>query len=230
MLFNYAESLEWRGQHTNPCRHVERSREQPRDRVLSPTEIQEIAGALDALGEPVAAGAIKFLALTGWRTGEALGLKWEHLDLETGRVTLPSTKTGRDTRTLAGLALQLVKAMPRRSNNPHVFPWRGRKPLPYHQVHRRFADACEAAGVADVRLHDLRRTVATNAAAAGLSVFLLRDLLNHKTVAMANRYARQAGSALQHAQDEAAERMAGMMAGASGEVVELPGVNRNPRN
>lgn len=54
---------------------------------------------------------------------------------------------------------------------------------------------------------------------------MLRELLGHKTVAMANRYARQTGSALQRTQDAHGERMAAMRTGKSGEVVPL---NRRP--
>ena len=54
-----------------------------------------------------------------------------------------------------------------------------------------------------------------------MSVFMLRDLLNHKTVAMASRYARRADSALQEAQNATADRMAAMLAGTKGEVVPM---------
>ena len=84
-----------------------------------------------------------------------------------------------------------------------------------------FAGACAAAELADVRLHDLRRSVATMAAANGLPVLLLRDLLGHKSAVMANRYARRAGSALQVAVDASAERMAAIMQGEAADVVDM---------
>ena len=46
----------------------------------------------------------------------------------------------------------------------------------------------------DVRLHDLRRTVMTSAAAAGVGTYVLRDLLGHKTTTMADRYVRAVGN------------------------------------
>ena len=49
------------------------------------------------------------------------------------------------------------------------------------------------AGIADLRLHDLRRTYATSGAALGFNAFQVRDLLGHKTVTMAARYVQQAG-------------------------------------
>ena len=53
-----------------------------------------------------------------------------------------------------------------------------------------------------------------------MSAFLLRDLMGHKTLAMANRYVR-VGSAPQQAQAATASRMAGMMAGGTADVVPM---------
>ena len=218
-VFTVFEQWEYRPQHTNPARLVERTREQPRDRVLAPSEVEAIARALDACDDPFAAGALRFLMLTGWRNGEALAMRWEDVDFETGEIALASTKTGRAVRTVDKIALQAIADLPRFNRVPGVFAG-----LTYATLRRRWQDIAEAAGVPDVRLHDIRRTVATSAASAGMSAFLLRDLMGHKTLAMANRYVR-VGSALQQAQAATASRMAGMMAGETAEVVPLRGRN-----
>ncbi len=214
-VFTVFEQWEYRPQHTNPARLVERTREQPRDRVLAPSEVEAIARALDACDDPFASGALRFLMLTGWRNGEALAMRWEDVDFETGEIALASTKTGCAVRTVDKIALQAIADLPRFNRVPGVFAG-----LTYATLRRRWQDIAEAAGVPDVRLHDIRRTVATSAAAAGMSAFLLRDLMGHKTLAMANRYVR-VGSALQQAQAATASRMAGMMAGGTAEVVPL---------
>ena len=228
-LFNLFEAWEYRPQHTNPVRGIEKAREEPRDRVLAPSEIEALAGALDSSDELFAVTAIRFLMLTGWRSGEALALRWEDLNFETGEALLPSTKIGRDNRPVGAFALELLATLPRVNGNPFVFSGARGAAIGYRKLRLVFASACEAAGIPDCRLHDIRRSVATTAAAHGVSVFLLRDLLNHKSSAMANRYARRAGSALQEAVDASAERMAGMMAGRAAEVVPLrrPGANRS---
>ena len=214
-LFTLCEAWEYRPQHTNPAHGIERAREEPRDRTLSPSEIAALGSALADQDDPFATGAIRFLTLTGWRTGEALGVHWDHVNFETGEVELPSTKTGRDVRNVGDLAMKLLADMPRVHGEPRIFP------VTYSTLRRRFKDVLAAAGIDNCRLHDIRRTVATEAAGSGISVLLLRDLLGHKTVAMANRYARRAGSALVDAQDASAARMAAMMEGKTGEVVPL---------
>ena len=227
--FTLAEHWEWRPQHSNPVRGIEKAREEPRDRVLAPSEFEALAGALNGSTELFAVAAIKFLMLTGWRSGEALALEWEHVDFERGEALLPTTKAGRQTRPLAAPALEMLTELPRVNGNPFVFAGARGVAIGYRKLRLVFARACEAANIPDCRLHDLRRSVATTAAASGLSVFLLRDLLGHKSAAMANRYARRAGSALQEAVDASAERMAAMMSGKSAEVVPMTrrsGANR----
>ncbi len=220
-LFNLFETWELRPQHTNPCRGIEKAREEPRDRVLAPSEIEVLSSALASSDELFAVAAIRFLTLTGWRSGEALALRWENVNFETGEALLPSTKAGRQTRPLGAAVLAMLADLPRVNENPYVFAGARGVAIGYRKVRIVFAEACEAAGLADVRLHDLRRSVATTAAAAGLPVFLLRDLLGHKSATMANRYARRAGSALQEAVDASSDRMAAMMAGKGGEVVSI---------
>ena len=228
-LFNLFETWEYRPQHTNPVRGIEKAREEPRDRVLAPSEIEALAGAVASISDKIfAVTAIRFLMLTGWRSGEALALRWADLNFETGEAVLPSTKIGRDNRPVGAFALELLAGLPQVNGNPFVFAGARGAAIGYRKLRLVFAAACVAAGIPDCRLHDIRRSVATTAAASGLSVLLLRDLLGHKSVAMANRYARRAGSALQETVDASAARMAAMMGGEAAEVVPLrrPGANR----
>ena len=221
-LFRLFETWEWTPQQSNPVRGVERSREEPRDRVLADAEIEALGRALDQIDDnPFPVAAIRFLMLTGWRSGEVLALRWGHADLQSGRLTLPSTKSGRDVRTVGALVLRLLHEVPRVSGNEYIFAGVRGAPIAAKTLRTCFARACQRAGLTNVRPHDIRRTVATRAASAGLSVLLLRDLLNHKTVTMAARYARRGGSALQEAQNASAERMAALLAGKAGEVVPM---------
>ena len=214
-LFNSFERWEWRTSQSNPVRLIEKTREAPRTRTFSPSELAKMGTAINGLSCEAHKAALRFLVLTGWRVGEVLGLEWSWIDFETGVVNLPSTKVGAARRTVDALALQSLDSLAR--TTPRVFA-----PCSYGTIRSWFGKVCHAAGIEGARLHDVRRTVASSAAAAGLSVILLRDLLGHKTLAMASRYAQQSDSALQAAQGAAAARMAGMLAGTSAEVVDHP--------
>ena len=215
-LFTEAERWEWRPEHSNPVRLVERSVEEPRDRTLSPLELMALAEALDGLepAHPFAVAAIKAAAMTGMRIGEVLGMAWEHVQFETGRVILPDTKTGRRIQPLPRAVLELLGKLPRIAGNPWVFAGAKRGTAVGYKLTRDvFAKAVEGAGLADVRLHDLRRSLATRLAGAGVNSYILRDVLGHKTLAMSNRYVRQASHALAEAVEKGAALTAEAMEG-----------------
>ena len=208
-LFTLFEHWAWRPHHTNPCRGVERAREEPRDRVLSPSDLAALGAALVAREAvcPPAACAIRIAALTGLRIGEVLAMQWPDIAVETRTVTLPRTKTGRRIQILSQAVLDLLAAVPRIHTSPYVFTLTGRAAITYKTVRAFFVDCAVAAGLHDaagtptVRLHDLRRTVMTHAAASGIGVHVSRDLLGPQTTAMADRYIRHAGAAVHEAQE-----------------------------
>ena len=220
-LFTLAERWEWRDQRSNPVRGVERAREEPRDRVLAASELAALSAALGQLDErfPASVAAIRVAATTGLRISEVLAIRWEHVDFESGRLRMPETKTGRRTHHLPAAARDVLQAMPRVNGGPFAFTTTGRAALTYRTAQQCFMQAVKLAGLADVRLHDLRRTVATSAAASGVGTHVLRDLLGHKTTAMADRYVRSVGSPVADAREAIGAAMAAAMAGEGGAIV-----------
>ena len=106
-IFTLTEHWEWRPQHTNPARGIERGREEPRRRILSGDEFAALSSALkdaeQARGPSVA--AIRVAALTGLRISEVIAMRWADVDLASGRVNLPRTKTGARAHDLPAAAL-----------------------------------------------------------------------------------------------------------------------------
>ena len=188
--------------------------------MLAPSEIAALGAALTELENPIVAAALRFLVLTGWRNSEALALRWQNVDIEAGEALLPSTKTGRDRRTIGAAALDILATLPRINGNPHCFAGSYGAAVSYKTLHAGFKRACRGAGIADANLHDLRRTMATTAASS-MTLTGLRDLLNHRTTTMAARYARRSDSVLRAAQDDMADKMAALMKGSTADVVEL---------
>ena len=216
IVFNLFEVWEWRAPHTNPTRGVERSREESRDRVLAPSELAALSAALTETDaqHPAAVAAIRFAAVTGLRIGEILAIEWSHVDFESGRLTLPKTKTGRRVHDLPAPALAILTALPR--FNGYAFTTRGDRPITYRWVRKVFLMAAKCAGIEDVRIHDLRRGYMTNAAAAGVGAHVLRDLLGHKETRVADAYIRAVGDPVRRAREQVSDAVAAMMAGGSG--------------
>ena len=212
-LFRLFESWGWREQNTNPARGVERARETPRDRTLAPSELHALSVALDSLADrhPASVAAIRFAAVTGLRIGEVLAIRWADVDIEQARLTIPEGKSGRRQQDLPIPALDVFGRI-HRINDEWAFST-GRSHVTYRHVRTVFAEAVRAAGLLDVRLHDLRRGVMTQAAAAGVGTHVLRDLLGHRTTAMADRYVRALGSPVRDAREAIGADIAAALAG-----------------
>jgi integrase len=83
--------------------------------------------------EGTASSALEFVVLTAARTGEALGARWDEIDIERGVWTVPPQrmKAGREHRVpLSGRALEILKAMHEVRSGEYVFSGqRANKPL-----------------------------------------------------------------------------------------------------
>ena len=220
-LFTLTETWELRDPGSNPTRKVERAREEARDRTLSESELAALAAALREAEprSPANVAALRFAAVTGLRIGEVLAIRWEHVDFESGRLLLPETKTGRRWHDLPSPALAILAALPRMGN--WTFTNNGTAPATYKRVRETFARVAAVAGLEDVRVHDLRRTVMTRAALAGVGAHVLRDLLGHKTTAMADRYVRALSNPVREAREQIGADIAAIMEGNGGEVVPM---------
>ena len=98
-MFTLAEAWGLASPGGNPCRFVRKYKEGKRERFLAADEYRRIGRELCVLEtEGVlparAASALRLLILTGCRLGEILTLRWDDVDLGTGELRLPDTKTG----------------------------------------------------------------------------------------------------------------------------------------
>lgn len=151
-----------------------------------------------------------FLLGTGCRRGEALGLTWMDLDLDSAQVRVersvafaagtvivvdPKSQAGRRTLVLPGSVREALLVQSTRHNSwrsdPHwvnsdsrVFVTRlGTTPQPSN-LRRAFRATCRAAGVPEIRIHDLRHVHATLAIRAGADPKSLQRRLGHASLSM----------------------------------------------
>jgi integrase len=198
----------------NPATGVRYYRETPRERYLTPDETGRLARVLaEAEGResPFVLAAFKLILLTGCRQGEVFGLKWSEVDLERGVLQLEYAKTGPRVVYLNELAQDVLRAVPRIEGNAYVVPgWR--KGEHYQGEQKAWERIREAAGMTDLRLHDLRHNYASVLASGGASLQMIGELLGHKRIATTQRYAHLVGSALQELTEKAAGAFAVMKA------------------
>src|SRR5215471_4247279 len=210
-MFNLAEVWGLRPDGSNPCRHVEKFTEKKRERMLSPAELARLGDAAYD-GSPYAVAAFKVLVFTGARLGEVLGLQWQWVDFERGEARLPDSKTGAKTIHLPPPALAVLTELPRVAGNPHVIV--GGKPgaalvnleKPWHAIRK-------AAGLDDVRIHDLRHAFASVGVASGMGLPIIGQMLGHSQPQTTARYAHLASDPVKAAAAAVASKIAAAMEG-----------------
>ena len=219
VLFTFAERQGERPDGSNPCRHVERFPHRRRERFLSTDELARLGGTLAAYrGSPYHPATIKLLIFTGARLSEILSLQWNWVSLERGEVRLPDSKTGAKTIHLPPPALEVLAGLPRLEGNPYVLGAR-RSTTFIEKPWRRIR---VAAGLEDVRLHDLRHAFASVAASAGMGLPIIGKMLGHTQAQTTQRYAHLASDPVKAAAAIVAERIAAAMRGKpSADIVPL---------
>ena len=157
---------------TNPARGVRLNPGRKMTRFLSKEEIRRLHAVLDACvaERPVyapAADIIRLLLLTGRRRGEIVNLQWREVGEDI--LELVDSKTGPRTVFLSPNAKAVIERQPR-LGSLWVFPSPGNK-----EKHRSANSldglwklARKRAGIEDVRLHDLRHSVASQAILKGV--------------------------------------------------------------
>ncbi len=198
----------------NPARGVKKAPVRKVERFLSEAEIAQLAEALDAetqrSGNPYPSAAIRLLLLTGCRRGEIVNLCWDHVDFERECLRLPDSKTGAKIVYLNAPARALLQQLPHMLDNPRVIPGM-RADSASAAIDKAWANARVAAGLADVRLHDLRHSFASVGAAGGLSLPIIGALLGHKHTTTTARYAHLSADPLRAANDAVGARIAAAM-------------------
>ncbi len=216
-MLNLAERWGLRPDGSNPCRHVEKFAEKKRERFLSAAELARLGDALSAYdGWPYNAAAVKLLVFTGARLGEVLGLRWEWIDFERGEARLPDSKSGAKTLHLPPPALAVLAGLPRLEGNPHVIAG-AKAGAALVNLEKPWRSIRKAAGLDDVRLHDLRHAFASVAASSGMGLPIIGKMLGHTQAATTHRYAHLASDPVKAAAAAVAGKIAAAMGSGSSE-------------
>jgi integrase len=223
-IFTYAVHKEMRAD--NPVRGVALFADRKKDRRLSDVEYRRFGVSLEkAKGTlwPPAVAAARFIALTGFRRGEALALRWNEIDLARRTATLVDTKAGKSIRPLSRAACEGLRDLSRAGDL--VFPaTRGDGPMtgfPKLWARMMRLGALPSA----VTPHVLRHTFASVASDLGYSEPTIAALIGHKGRTVTSRYVHSADDVLLAAADAVANRIAALMNGETGGVaVEVENV------
>jgi integrase len=193
--------------HPNPTAKIAKFKEQKRKRWLKPEELPALAKAVDAEPSIYVRSAIWLYLLTGIRRMELLQAKWEDVDWDRGTLRLPETKSGDEqTATLNAPSLAILQATPKMEGNPHILPGaiEGRHLVNIAKPWERIRTA---AGMSDLRLHDLRRSVGSWLTQDGTDLNLIKEALRHSDLSTTLTYARLGADAARDAMESHGKRI-----------------------
>lgn len=203
--FNWAEAEEdgtLSVGHRNPCNRVELNPEVPRSRILYPDQLSQLFQAISEEPNPYIRGFFVLLVFTGCRKSELLKLEWVNVDLQHQQITLINTKNGTDhTVPLCLSAVSLFRQLPVARDNPYVFAGKvaGR---PIENVDKAWRRIRNRLGIRDIRIHDLRRTVASLLTNANHTPHQAGKLLNHRSDITARVYSNITDATKREAVDD----------------------------
>lgn len=170
----------------NPFVGFDKFKEEPRTRYLTEAEMAKLLGQCEDLMRDVVLTAI----LTGLRKQSILRLHADQIDFEQSciHITGEDLKNGKSISVpippnLSDILREKVKA----SRSGYVFenPETGK---PFTDMKRAWRKAVKAAGLKDLRFHDLRHTFATYALLNSRDLRTVQELLGHKDMRMTQRY------------------------------------------
>ena len=188
----FGRAIEWGLTEHNPAKAIRRNREASRARFLQTDELPRFFQALAAEPNEMIRDYILVSLLTGARRDNVLSMRWKEISLPRTEWQIPRTKNG--TAQTVPLSAEVVAILERRAREAvtgaiFVFPGDGKSG---HLVEPKkgWERVLARAGIEDLRIHDLRRSLGSWQAKTGASLAIIGKSLHHKNTQTTQIYAQ----------------------------------------
>jgi integrase len=174
----------------NPAAGIKFFPEVSRERFLKQEEFAKFFCALNEYQNETLKDYIYISLYTGARKTNVLEMRWDQVSFASKEWRIPETKNGTSqTIPLVDPAIDILRRRKSQNKGPWVFPGDGKTG---HLVEPKkgWRSILTSAGIKDLRLHDLRRTLGSWQAISGTPLHIISKTLNHKTAQATNIYAR----------------------------------------
>ena len=188
-MFSYAKEKKlFSGE--NPASSIKKFPENSRDRFIQADELPRFFQAVAAEENEIMRDYILLSLLTGARRSNVLAMRWQDVNLDRGEWRLLTTKNGTpQTVTLSPEAMEILRNRIPAEPATFVFPGVGSSGH-LAEPKKGWKRILERAGIDDLRIHDLRRTLGSWQAKQGASLAIIGKSLNHKNQSTTAIYAR----------------------------------------
>lgn len=190
-MFSKAIANEWIEK--NPVSGVKMFRTESRERFLQGEELPRFFEAVNGLKNQTTRDFLFTCLFTGARRSNVAAMRWEEIDLDREIWIIPGEKSKNRkpiTVTLSKEATEILRIRKEVAESPEwVFPGRG-KTGHFTEPYGSWKLVRERADLKDIRIHDLRRTLASWQAAAGSSLIVIGKSLGHESQKSSEIYAR----------------------------------------
>lgn len=187
-VFNWGISVDLCN--ANPAHGIKRNKEHSRDRFLQADELPKFFEAISQEPNETIRDYFLISLLTGARRSNVQAMRWQDINFERAEWRIEETKNGTpQTLTLSLEAIEILRNRKPSDSSIFVFPGRG-KSGHLEEPKKGWKRILERAGIEDLRIHDLRRTLGSWQAKTGASLAIIGKSLNHKSQNTTAIYAR----------------------------------------
>lgn len=174
----------------NPASGIKKFPEKSRDRFLQVDELPRFFEALAQEPNDIIRDYFLLSLLTGARRSNVQSMRWDQINLKQGEWYIPDTKNKTpQTIPLMEEAIIILRRRKEVSSSDYVFPSTG-KTGHLTEPKTGWKRILERAGISNLRIHDLRRTLGSWQARTGASLAIIGKSLNHKSPQATAIYAR----------------------------------------
>ena len=204
-MYNLAKKWKIPGAESNPTHGLQLfAVNNARERYLSVDETLRLKQAVQNSENQQLQFIVPLLLMTGARKRELLDARWEHFDLDRRNWRIPTSKSGKPRHVpLSLVVMEILTQLPRWEGCPYVVP-NPQSRLPYKSIYCSWNTARKEAGLPEVRMHDLRHSMASNMVNSGRSIYEVSNVLGHTQLKTTQRYSHLSQETLIAAVDAAA--------------------------
>jgi len=194
----------------NPCKGVKKFVEISRDRFLQPEELKRFFAVLyDPSTPEILRDYVLLSMFTGGRRSNMLSMRWKEISFERLIWSIPAAKSKNAAPMVIPLIPDAVEILTRRrsqTSSVFVFPGTG-KTGHYAEPKTAWRTLIKKAGLDNIRIHDLRRTLGSWQTMTGASSTVVGKTLGHKSPEATAVYARMNLDPVRASMETAVEAM-----------------------